>query len=339
MWLDVLGLVLLSAFALMGAVRGALSSALSLIGLGIGYAAAIAFAADGGALLAAGFDISPVLAVPLAGTLVFVGAFIGFGIFAWFLRWLERQYRGVGPRTPLDRLGGALFGATRGLVIVLLIGWLALWLDALRTVGRAQWLPETGSSTTAQLTQSAIETGVQAAFGDASPTANAAARFAARPAESIERLQSVVEDPQMLDLRGDPLFWTSLEHGDVETALDAPSFAAILEDGALRRDLAGLGLISDAAAGDARSFRREAEAMLHELSPRIRSLREDPELQRLVADADVQRLVEDGNTLGLLAHPGFQRLVERILLNPPERGASGRRALATDDVNVTNYRY
>ncbi|UCE87299.1 MAG: CvpA family protein [Deltaproteobacteria bacterium] len=339
MWLDILALVLLCAFALMGAVRGALASSLSLVGLGVAYAAAIALAVDAGALLAAGFDLSPLLAVPIAGTLVFVGAFLAFGVVAWGLRGLERHYRGVGPRTPLDRAGGALFGATRGFLIVLLIGWLALWLDAARTVGQGQWLPETGPSTASQLTQSVIEAGAEAAFGERGSAASAAARFAARPAESIERLQSIVDHPLLLELRDDGLFWSSLELGDVERALEQPSFARILDDASLRRDLSGLGLISDDAAHDPRAFRREASDMLHELAPRLRALRQDPELQRLVADPDVQRMVESGNTLGLLAHPGFRRLVERILLEPPERLASRRAPRAKRDVSVTNYRF
>jgi hypothetical protein len=53
--------------------------------------------------------------------------------------------------------------------------------------------------------------------------------------------------------------------------------------------------------------------VLERVGPRLRQLREDPELHQLAADPEVVYLLEQGQVLGLLQHPGFQRVVARVL--------------------------
>lgn len=339
MWLDVIALGLLGFFALMGLLRGALASGLSLIGLGVAYAAAFVAAAPLGSALAEAMEFSRVAAIPLAGTLAFAGVWLGFGLFAWIVRRVAERRRGQTPRTGLDRAGGALFGAVRGFVVVLLIGWLSLWLDALRSAGQAPWLPEAGPSAAGRVTQTLIETGVEAVLSDSAPTALAAARFAARPARNVERLRSVIDDPRIAELRDDQIFWTHVEYGDIDAALNRASFAAIAYDEGLRGDLARLGLASEAAAEDPAAFRIEMSRVLEDVGPRIRRLRDDPELARLVENPATQQMVASGDTLGLLGDRGFQRLVERVLLAPEGAAPAGDGRAPPDDVVVTNYRF
>ena len=67
-------------------------------------------------------------------------------------------------------------------------------------------------------------------------------------------------------------------------------------------------------------------------------MRSDPELARLAADPELQRMVQAGDTVGLLAHEGFRRLLERALLDPPV-GTAPRAARPSDDVIVNTYRF
>ena len=77
--------------------------------------------------------------------------------------------------------------------------------------------------------------------------------------------------------------------------------------------LADLGVIDDAAASSPQAFSTAAAEVLGRVGPRLRQLREDPELHQLAADPEVVYLLEQGQVLSLLRHPGFQRVVSRVL--------------------------
>ena len=90
----------------------------------------------------------------------------------------------------------------------------------------------------------------------------------------------------------------------------------MLRDDELRGRLADLGVVSEGAARDPARFRDDLIAVLREVGPRVRGLRDDPAVQELVQDPEVVAMVHAGDTMGLLAHPGFRSLVERVAAQP-----------------------
>jgi hypothetical protein len=136
--------------------------------------------------------------------------------------------------------------------------------------------------------------------------------MAARPGTSIAGLQAALDNPHIAALQQDRLFWTYVESGAVDAALNRRSFLEVTYDDALREQLAAMGLVDEAASGDPQVFRSTAEAVLREVGPRIRGLRDDPELKKLIADPEVAALLESGNTLALLGHAGFRDFVARV---------------------------
>jgi hypothetical protein len=52
------------------------------------------------------------------------------------------------------------------------------------------------------------------------------------------------------------------------------------------------------------------------VGPRVRKLRNDPELRGLLDDPELVAMVENGDTLGLMNHPRFRRLVSRVAADP-----------------------
>jgi uncharacterized membrane protein required for colicin V production len=312
MWLDVIAVALLGFFAGMGALRGGLASGMALLSLGVAYASAIVAAPRLGPGLAQQLGAPELLGVPIAGTLAFAVAYLAMGIVSAVLRRIERRRRRGFPRSARDRFVGSVFGAVRGAGIVLLLSWLALWIDALRATGVVEDLPELGSSTAAAMTESVVEAGVSAVLSDAGSGGRLVARMAARPGAALTDLQSAIDNPSIAALRADRLFWTYVEHGSVDAALNRGSFLRISRDAALRQQLADLGLIDEAAAADARVFRAAAADVLREVGPRIRGLKQDPELQELLADPEVVAMVRSGDTMGLVTHSGFRHLVARV---------------------------
>jgi membrane protein required for colicin V production len=315
MWLDVIALLVLGIFAGMGMLRGGLVTAMGLLSLAVAYAAAIATASRFGPEVARGIGLPEFLGLPLAGMAGFMVAFAAMGLLTGFLRRRSDRRRRGQSRSARDRFAGAIFGAARGALIVLLLSWLAIWVDALRVTGTLDGLPEIGDSAAAAVTESVVETGVQAALSDAGAAGPLMARVAARPSAAVTDVQAVLAHPRIEDLREDRLFWAYVEGGSVESALNQNSFARIVQDEELRRRFANLGLIEESAADDPRAFREVFAEVLRAVGPRLRGLRDDPELARLMEDPEVVAMVDAGNTWALISHSGFQQLVARVASN------------------------
>ena len=86
-----------------------------------------------------------------------------------------------------------VFGAVRGGLVVLLLSWLALWVDALRVTGTAEILPEISDSSAAAVTGTVVEAGVVAALSDSGPSSRVVARIAAHPGVALSEVQGLVE--------------------------------------------------------------------------------------------------------------------------------------------------
>lgn len=315
MWLDVLAFCVIVALALYGAWRGGFRTGMALLALATGYTAAVLGASTLGPPLAAAFGLPELLGIPLAGSALFVAGYAAIALLAFVL-----ARAGVGADEPStrERFLGAVFGGARGALIVLLLAYLALWLDALRASGRELPLPPVADSAAARVTGAVVEAGMQAALSDAGAAGRVAARMAARPARALEEWQAVVDAPSVQELREDAVFWSYVENGNVDAALNRGGALRMLRDDALRERLASLGVVSEGAARDPGLFRDELIAVLREVGPRIRGLRDDPALQELVNDPEVLAMVQSGDTLALLGHPGFRALVERASTRPLE---------------------
>jgi membrane protein required for colicin V production len=311
MWFDTIVIAILACFITIGVLRGGLVAGMSVASLAVAYAVAILGATWSGPGVAEQLGLPGVLGVPLVGAVLFLAAYFVMGVVSALLKRWERKRR-QGPRSARDRFLGGCFGLVRGGLVVLLLSVLAIWLDALRATGRAEFLPEIGASRATAATESVVEAGVGAALSDAGASGRFVARMAARPGASIADLQAVLDNPHIAALQEDRLFWTYVESGAVDAALNQRSFLAITHDEVLRGQFAALGLVDEASGLDPQAFRATAAEVLREVGPRIRGLRNDPELQKLIKDPEVTSLIESGDTLALLGHPRFRDLVAHV---------------------------
>ena len=312
MWLDALALLLLGIFAGMGMLRGGLATGMGLLSIIVSYAAGVLCAAAFGPTLAGWVHLPEFLGLPIAGAAGFIASYILMSILSRFLRDASERRRRNAPRSGRDRFAGGIFGCARGALIVLLLSWLAIWVDALRETGALEGIPEIGDSHAASLTESVVEAGVEAALADAGPAGHFAARVAARPGAAVSDIQALVDNPRLDALREDKLFWTYLEAGSIDAALNQYSFVRIIQDDDFREKLKELGLVDASAASSPREFRKFCAETFRSVSPRLRTLRNDPELKELMANPDIVSMLESGNTLGLLSHSDFRRVVSRV---------------------------
>jgi hypothetical protein len=316
-WIDVLALALVGIFVFSGLVRGGLAAGLALVTLFGAYLAAWLLAPGLGPAAARALSLPSVFGLPAAGAAVFLAAYFGFGLVSTVVRARERRARAGDPRSAGDRARGGLLGGLRAGLLVLLVGYAALWLGALEAVTGDSPLPSVEGSAVASASRAAAATAAGALVEEGAPGARLAVRAASRPAETFGALQRILDDPRVDDLRADRRFWATVEAGDVDGALNRVSFVAVAYSSELRERFAEAGLVGPDAVGEPRAFRDEIAEALQQVAPRIRNLRQDPEIQALAQDPEVIRLLQEGDTLALLRHPGFARLVDRLVAEPP----------------------
>jgi len=309
MWLDVIALLVLGFFVGQGAFRGGFVTGLGLLALVLAYAAAIYSAPRIGPGLAHELGLPELLGVPLAGTAAFLVVYVGVGMVGGVLK-RTRSIAGARMGAGSRMLGG-VFGAVRGGLVVLLLSWLAIWVDALRVTGVVESVPSIRGSVAANVTEATVEGAVRVAFADRGSAGILAARIAARPGASLSTIQSIVENPRLETLRSDELFWTHVTNGSVDAAVNRPSFIDLTFDNELRSELAALGLLGsdETDPGAFLDFAREA---LRDVGPRLQGLREDQQFKKLLDNPEVLAMVQGGDTMGLLANKDFRSLVMRL---------------------------
>ena len=309
MELDALSLVILAAFAALGAVRGSLRSGVRLACWVFGNV---------GAFLGASW-VAPLLELAGIGrpfSLVFagIGILVAVGILGTVVvRHVEAHFGAERHRAGLDGFGGASFGLLQGGLVVLLLGWLGLWLGAAEQAGATLPISAPSGSIVSRAAGSLAGAGVELFMGQADPAARVASRFAADPAASVSRIQKLTDNPRINALGRDSAFWRYVRAGSLDTALNQGSFLGIAHDETLRHELADLGLIQQTAADNPFQFRQEIREILARVGPRIQELAEDPDLQDLARDPYVQEALARGDTSALLRNPEVQKAVSDLL--------------------------
>ncbi len=333
MWVDLICLGILAVFVLIGLFRGTLAGALRLgtllLSYGAGYAGSKLLATPVGLAL----GVSDLIGAMAAGVVSFAACFMLLGLISGFIARADRrriEEEGDG-RSGIDRLGGALIGGLQGGVIVLLIGWLAIWVEAAQVLGVGPLADPAGTepaaapaspdsdrpqSMVASLTRDVIEEAASAALGDA-PEAKIAAGLAARPAETIGGIQEVLESREVATLQNDELFWQYLSTGAIDSALNRGSFRAIAYDDELRGQLADLGLVNEAARNDPAVFRQSSQQAFAQIAPKLGQLRNDPAIQALASNPAVQQALSTGNHAALLMNPEIRSLINKYTQDIP----------------------
>ena len=319
MVLDLIALAILGVFALIGALRGGVASAMGLMTLVASYAVAVWAAQNLGTSLAEKTGLSPLLAPVVAGTAGFLLTAVTVGGIGAVVRRWAGGLRGDSRMGVANRWLGGFLGVVRGALVVVLISFLVIWLDAARQSGAVDGLdavPDIRISSAAKVTQKIVEVTVAAAMDTDDATADVVARLASRPGPALKSLQAILADRRIETLQGDRFFWTLIENGAYQRAMNRRSFQQISRSPEMRAHFVNVGVVGAAAADDRRVFEERFAEVLAEVGPRVKGLVNDPDLQRLARDPEVTSMLESGDTLGLFRHEGIQNLVAKVSNQP-----------------------
>ena len=315
MLLDVVALAILGLFVLMGALRGGVASLMSLVTLVLSYVAAVWGAQTFGAPLGDAMGNRPLLGTVIAGSAAFFGTAICVGLTGMLIRKWAEGLRGDSPMSVANRWLGGFFGFVRGSLVVLLVSWLVIWLDAARESGAFAGLdavPDIRVSSAAKVTEKVVEKAVSAAMDGDETTSDVVARLASKPAVAVKSLQAILADRRIEQLQSDRFFWTLIENGSYHRAMNRRSFQDIARSDDMRQKFADVGVVSADAAADPRVFKEAVGEVLAQVGPKLKGLVNDPEMERLANDPEILALLESGDTLGLVRNAKIQKLVARV---------------------------
>jgi hypothetical protein len=312
MSVDLLSLLILAVYMAIGAWRGALASALGMFTLVAAYGASVLAGAELGDVTAARLGVAPLLGSVLAAVVAFGATLLVLGIASRLLLSHDRWALGDEPLSPLERFGGALLGALRGAVVVLLVGWLAAWVDGVASAAPESMLPRLGPSFAARLAEGVVEMGASAALDQGSPGGRVTVQLLAHPGDSIGGLKDVLSNGRLQSLRDDAAFWDALSGGDVDAALARGSFRSLPYDRELRHDFARMGLVPPSAAESPPLFEQAIVGAARQIAPRIAGIRSDPQFQSLLQDPKVREALQHGDRWALLRDPRLQLLATRL---------------------------
>lgn len=315
--LDLAVVAVFVALAWWGARRGAGESGLRLAALFVAYGAAVLAATGLGAPAAQRLGLPATAGMLIAGTGAFLLAQLAVGRAAGAVGRAERRGTPDGRPGRGSRLLGGVFGGLRAAVLLLPLLWLAHLVQGLDAAGVAGALPDLSGARLPVLGGAAARVGAAVVVDETDPAQRMTARLLTEPGETVREAQELLEQPSLLGLRHDADFWAAVEDGEVQRALRRPSFTDAMDDAALRRQLAELGLLDRETAADPAAFRREMKTVLTEVGARLRALRDDPALRALMRDEELQRRIQDGDTLALLADPRFRDLMGRVAGGAP----------------------
>jgi uncharacterized membrane protein required for colicin V production len=313
MLLDLLAIGLLIGFTILGSHRGAFRSGVGLVSWVGGYAAAALCTARLAPVISDVTGLPFLLSLGVAGVSILALA-LGLGLA--LIKFIEHRRGEESFRTGGDRFGGAIFGALQGGLVVLLVGWLGQWLTAASQAGVPIPGGTAATSVTSRVSGRVIEAGMNAALDEADPASRLATNLAVRPAESLPRLQAILENPRIQTLMRDASFWNHVSAGRLNEALNEPGFLGIAFDATLRGELAEVGIVRAEAAEDPLRFREDSMAAIEQIGPWLGTIASSPELEILAADPDVQKALAEGDTLTLLTHPEIRSLMERVMSAP-----------------------
>jgi len=308
---DAIGLFLALVFIALGAYRGTLAGFLRVATVVAAYLSAFLLATHFSKLLALLTGMSRLGSAVLIGSGVFFAVYVVGAVISALLIRSERERRSEAPRGTYDRLGGAFFGLVQAGVALLLLAVMGSVLDAAYRAGLPQGMDQSHSFLVGS-TRQIVAAGVGRALGD-SPGSKLAQSLISDPGHALSSAQQLLSGPRFAALQSDHLFWELVGDGQIDRAMTRDSFAALLRDDATRGGLADLGVVPEEARSDPQAFRASMRQTLETVAPRIRAIRDDPEIAQIAADPEVQSAIEAGNSTTLLAKPQVRALIDRLV--------------------------
>ncbi|MBW2713193.1 MAG: hypothetical protein JRC77_05520 [Deltaproteobacteria bacterium] len=254
------------------------------------------------------------MAIPLGGGLAFLITYTTLSIATMMITRAERaRVEEDEGRSSVDRFTGGIFGAVRGLLLLLLIGLFGHYLAQGQRAGVVHSLPPIENSFMADMSGDLLEVGISMALDQACVASKMAASLAVRPADTKDDLAEIMAFDSVRGVIADPSFWILVQAGEVDGAIRQLSFQRMVYDASLREALGEHGFLQPESVEDPVLFRESLRPCVSRLCVVMGQIQDNPAIEKLIDSDEVMDLVRSGDTVALIRHPLFIESVASVL--------------------------
>lgn len=320
--IDLLVLGACAVAAVLGWRKGAALTALPVVGLVAGYAAAYFLYRPLGSLLIERFAFPGLLAYGIAGAGALLATVLAFRLLERRLRrslaadrTLERDEESdvgdgrlaTGPG-PASRTGGAVLGAAWALGVAMVLVWGVESVAAMTgtALGPSSVTGRVASATLGGVTRSVVVRRTGDPFA-----ASAAAAMLSDPAGFAEMVRGLAGSEDLRRLASDPELAGHLSRGRVDALAGRPELARLLDDPRFMDGARRLGVV-DGSTESPEELARSLASALGPLSGAVTALRGDPEAMDLVRRLDIANRLRSGDVMDLVGDADFNALASRV---------------------------
>lgn len=298
--------------------RGGVLMLLGIAAFGAGYVGAALLFRPFGNYLVRTFQMSPLVALPLAGALLMglITGSIRLATFAVKRRRAEAQQQGLAP-SRADAAGGAVLGALEASGYAIVLAWLAMTAHSLAHVG-----PDISGTFTGRAASAVMKRATYAVTSRLTRdplVATMLSVVATRPQEGVQAVNALLGNQRVRGLLSNPALRTALAHGDVSALASNASVRALAADSSFLNAASQLGLAPGQPGNDA--LAQTLATQVAPLARAVQTLSTDREIQRLVASPEFRRLLDQGNFAALASSPQFNQLASRVMETLRQGGA------------------
>jgi uncharacterized membrane protein required for colicin V production len=316
-------------FTYRGFKKGLLKSLSRVLGLLLGYVAAILFSKPLSVMVETWFEIQGIVAYVTAALILFLGA----GIIVSLLFWLIGNFLSEDESISTgSRAGGSVVGLITGTIVAVVIVWTFNFLNHMRAPDDSASKPRTQQSAIEKLANQAAGKAVETAMtmGSANPEiVNLSAAMIKSPAEITQQAQALANSNDLQDLLVNPKNQRVLNSGDVEAVRNLPALRQL----ASNPDM--LALASSAGLLDQTNDTEAVEAALAQnithIWGRVQRVKNDQRVQEILADPEFQQKINSGNPIDLLTNPKLLELADIILADEATDDIGGNSSSTGDE--------
>ena len=315
--IDFLALGILGVAGWHGWRRGTLLMLLGIVGLFAGYVGAAFLFRPVGRVLGSVSGMPPMLALPVAGLFVLLAISTAIKVATWRIEQRRAKARAEGQApNPVDSAGGALIGAARAAVFVVLGAWLMLTVHNVGHVG-----PDIGHTLTGKVAAGVMRRATYAVMQRTTHDpllASMMSVIASRPDEGVRAMNLVMGDQRVQQLLHDEHVRTMLANGDAAGLSGNAGVRALSADTSFLAAAGRLGILPPGADGAA--LPENLASRVGPLVRRVESLRADSGIARMMDDPEMKRMMDRGDFAALAGNRRFNDLAGRLLekLREPE---------------------
>ena len=298
-------------FTYRGFKKGLLKSLSRVLGLLLGYVAAILYTKPLSVMVESSLPIQGIVAYVTAALILFLGA----GIIVNLLFRLIGSFLSQDETTSTSsRAGGSVVGLITGTIVAIVIVWTFNFINHMRAPEDSTSKPAGQQSTIARFANQAAGKAVETAMsmGSAKPEiVNLSAAMIKSPAEMTQQAQSLANSNDLQALLTDPQNQRVLNSGDIDAVRNLPALRQLASNPDMLALASSAGMLDQTTDTEAVEIAL-AQNITH-IWGRVQRVKNDQRVQEILADPEFKQKLNSANPIDLLSNPKLLELADIVL--------------------------